>query len=69
MENRNFKFIIRGKNKGEYQRKILGLLNISNHKAYICREGVGILDLNFNQVQKAVEYVCTNYPNLSIIVK
>ena len=69
MENRNFKFIIRGKNKDEFQREVLDLLKLSNHKAYTCRDGAGIEDLTFNQVQKAVEYICIKYPGLSFIVK
>ncbi len=64
-----FKFIIRGRNKGNFQRKVLELLKISNHNAFICREGAGIRGLTYNQIQKTVEYFCTNYPNLTFIVK
>lgn len=69
MENKKLKLIIRGKNKGEYQRDILSFLAVSNHEAFICSEGVGIEHLTIEQVQKALGYIYMNYPELAVTIK
>ena len=66
---KQFKLIIRGKNKGHYQRVILDLLNISNHHAFTCNDGAGVDGLTISQLHTAIDYICNNYPNLTLIVK
>ena len=70
MKESKFKFIIKDEcdngDDGWCQGEVLTLLNISNHKAFCCEDGVGIQGLSFTQVQKALEFVYDNWSGLIV---
>lgn len=65
-----YKFIIKDEcdngDDGWAQGDVLKLLGISNHKAFSCEDGVGILHMSFEQVQNAIEYVYENWSGLIV---